>query len=285
LKAYFNFTDKERLGLVVLSVVLIIMVIVFNVGYRQTLPEALTVDAEQLEMIPPLESQLDYTSQESVEKDGSNVITPFNPNKLTLNEWMDLGFSEKQANSILNYKNNYGPFQKKEDVHKLYVVSDEMYEKIESYMFFDKKSNDKIEIKPDNEDLIVETPLLSLNSASDSDLMKLPHIGPVYAQRIIKYRNKIGGFVDERQIQTIYVSDEAKKSLIDNTFIDYHQIHKVNINTAEKNELKNIPGSNWEVIAIILKKRDQAPLTNLDCIPEKLLPHEEREIFLKYVNF
>ena len=285
MKAYFNFTDKERLGVIILAVILIILVVVFNVGFRQSLPEALAVDQDLLEMIPPPDEQSSYTDSKKPKRIGPNELTSFNPNKLSVEEWVELGFSEKQATSIIDYKNNYGPFQKKEDVQRLYVVSDEMYEKIKPYMFFDTKVNDHKQNKALNEDRSFDMPLLALNTATDSDLMKLPQIGPVYAQRIIKYRNKIRGFVDERQIQTIYISDEAKESLIKNTFIDYHQIHKLNINTADKNEIKNIPGSSWEIIAIILKERDREPLTSLDCIPTELLSQEEREIFLKYINF
>ena len=37
--------------------------------------------------------------------------------------------------------------------------------------------------------------VISINSADSADLLPLPGIGPVFAGRIIKYRNLLGGFV------------------------------------------------------------------------------------------
>jgi len=269
---------------VILSTILLILVVVFNVGYRQSLPDSLEVDQSQLKMIDPPTPENSNSNALESDRGKEAPIKPFNPNNLSKNGWKDLGFSEKQAESILDYKNNYGPFEKKADVERLYVVSEEMYQRLAPHMYFNQpkqvamheslKVYEKEEIAP-----------ISINAAVDSQLMQLPNIGPVYAERIISYRKKIGGFVDIRQIESLYISDEAKQTLQDHTFIDIHKINKININTANKATIKNIPESSWEIVALILKARDEEPLVDLSCIPETLLEKEEREIFLKYINF
>ncbi len=40
----------------------------------------------------------------------------------------------------------------------------------------------------------IETHKINLNSAPAESLIMLPHVGPVIAERIIKYRNQVAGF-------------------------------------------------------------------------------------------
>lgn len=270
--------------MVILSTILLILVVVFNVGYRQFLPDSLEVDQSQLKMIDPPAPENNYSNAFENDREKDESLKPFNPNNLSKNGWKDLGFSEKQAQSILDYKNNYGPFEKKADIKRLYVVSEEMYQRLAPHMYFDppKQPTMQASLQVYEEEEIAP---ISINAAVDSQLMQLPNIGPVYAERIISYRKKIGGFVDIRQIESLYISDEAKQTLHDHTFIDVHKINKININSANKETIKNIPESSWEIVALILKARDEEPLVDLSCIPETLLDKDEREIFLKYINF
>ena len=58
----------------------------------------------------------------------------------------------------------------------------------------------------DNEVIILEEKneeLISINSCSKEELMKLPGIGPVIAERIIEYRNKYGLFETIEEIKNV----------------------------------------------------------------------------------
>ena len=58
----------------------------------------------------------------------------FNPNTVTVEDLMRLGFSEKQAQSIDNYRSKGGRFRRKSDFAKSYVVADSVYRRLEAYI-------------------------------------------------------------------------------------------------------------------------------------------------------
>lgn len=58
----------------------------------------------------------------------------FNPNTIPLDSLQLLGFTQKQAQSILNYRNKGGKFRVKRDFSKLYVVDSAMYRSLEGYL-------------------------------------------------------------------------------------------------------------------------------------------------------
>lgn len=65
-------------------------------------------------------------------------IEKFNPNELTYDEWLKLGFTEKQANTILNYKKSLGgKFKDVETFGKCYAVSAVKLTELKPYMLFD----------------------------------------------------------------------------------------------------------------------------------------------------
>src|SRR5690606_40943919 len=50
---------------------------------------------------------------------------------------------------------------------------------------------------------------LDINRCTAGELVALPGIGPVLAERIIKYRNLLGGFVDKWQLVEVYGLDSS----------------------------------------------------------------------------
>lgn len=71
----------------------------------------------------------------------SDSLFFFDPNTIGLSGLQKLGFSEKQARVILNYRAAGAVFRRKEDFARCYTVSDAMYEKLAPYIkieFFGK---------------------------------------------------------------------------------------------------------------------------------------------------
>lgn len=71
----------------------------------------------------------------------SAQLFPFNPNTVSLDSLTLLGFSVKQAQTILRYREKGGRFRHKEDFAKIYTVSPEMYERLYPYITLPTTNN------------------------------------------------------------------------------------------------------------------------------------------------
>ena len=113
----------------------------------------------------------------------------FNPNTVSVEDLIRLGFSEKQARAIDNYRTAGGRFRRPEDFAKSFVVADSVYRRLERF---------------------IDIPRVDLNRADSAALDDLPGIGPWYAARIIAYRDELGGYSFPEQLLDIYRFDREK---------------------------------------------------------------------------
>ncbi len=113
----------------------------------------------------------------------------FNPNTVSVEDLIRLGFSEKQAQAIDNYRAKGGRFRRKADFAKSYVVDDSVYRRLERF---------------------IDIPRLDLNRADSAALDALPGIGPWFAARIVSYRAELGGYSYPEQLMDIYRFDREK---------------------------------------------------------------------------
>jgi len=113
----------------------------------------------------------------------------FNPNTVSAEDLQRLGFSEKQALSIVRYREKGGRFRRKTDFAKSYVVADSVYARLEPF---------------------IDIPLLDINRADSAAFLSLPGIGPYFAGKIVAYRTSLGGFSCAEQLMEIYHFDKEK---------------------------------------------------------------------------
>ena len=133
----------------------------------------------------------------------------FNPNTVTHEELVRLGLSEKQAEVIEHYREKGGQFRSKSDFAKMYVVSDSLYERLESF---------------------IDIPRLELNSADSTALVELRGIGPYYARRILSYRDSLGGYYATEQLLEIRGIDSTRYAgLAESIRADSSLIHPLRI--------------------------------------------------------
>ena len=83
---------------------------------------------------------------------------------------------------------------------------------------------------------------IEINGADTTLLMKIPGIGSYYASRIVRYRERLGGFASAQQLEEI---DGLPESTIAYIKIDNQQIRKLNLNKLTLNQLKKHPYLNF----------------------------------------
>ena len=113
----------------------------------------------------------------------------FNPNTVSEDELVRLGFTSKQAQSIIKYREKGGRFRRKSDFAKSFVVSDSIFRRLEAY---------------------IDIPLLDINSADSAAFDTLPGIGGWFAARMVEYRQRLGGYTCKEQLMEIWKFDREK---------------------------------------------------------------------------
>lgn len=105
-----------------------------------------------------------------------------------------------------------------------------------------------------------ELPKLSieLNQADTVELQKLRGIGPVFAARIVKHRDQLGGFHSTDQLLTVFGMDQERfDGIKDQVFADKTLIKKTRINEVDLEVLKKNPLFTYKQANAIVQFRKQ----------------------------
>jgi len=98
---------------------------------------------------------------------------------------------------------------------------------------------------------------IDINRADSAQLLPLPGIGPVFAGRIIKYRNLLGGFVDADQLGEVYgMPGETINRIRNRLWIDSSAIRKIRIDSASFGELLRHPYLEYEDVKALVEYRE-----------------------------
>ena len=204
---------------------------------------------------------LKYTPIKKFEKKKKIFKVPpskFDPNTYTVQNWMYLGLTEKQAKSVLKF-GKYG-FYSNEQLAKVFVIPKEVFRLIKDSTFYpDKKQlfENKITINK-NEEEKPKTLIIEINQASEEELQKIKGIGPFFAKNIIKQRDKLGGFISKQQLLEVWQFTPEKLTEIESSIqVNSSILKKININLATVEELKNHPYIRWNIANSIVKMRVQ----------------------------
>ncbi|MQY79549.1 MAG: hypothetical protein GH151_10205 [Bacteroidetes bacterium] len=286
LKDYFSFSKSERNGILVLIFFICILLIVN--GLLPYLQKNRVVDFSEFENeIQEFEKQLKIEKQDEDNnndqwsgKDArshSQEFFPFDPNQTTRKDWERLGLTDKQINTIFNYLNSGGKFYKKEDLAKIYNLSRAQYETLEPYIRVEPPASHSPAIPVNQFNPEPNEHFIEINSADTADLMSLWGVGPVFARRIIKYRDLLGGFVSKDQLLEVYgFKQETLKRISPVIDVDSVLIIKININEATYRELIRHPYLNeYQVRAILNYRKLKGRYTEVKELTEnKLLPQD-----------
>ena len=201
----------------------------------------------------------------------------FDPNTVTGDELERLGFTPKQAAVILRYRNSGAVFRRPEDFARCYTVSDRTYRRLAPYIriasaFARADAEEPTDRLPRTADtasvsdvsakggafLPAASPSVpvELNGADSVLLTTLRGIGPLTAGRIVRYRERLGGYVAVEQLREIEGMTDRNFDLISQQIrVESSKIRKIDINFAHPSAMKGHPYLTDRVLNRILKYR------------------------------
>ncbi len=117
---------------------------------------------------------------------------------------------------------------------------------------------------------------IELNSADSLDLLSLPGIGPYFAGKILRYREKLGGYMNSRQLAEIWGMDSLKlKRLSNHVRVDASLVRKMNVNEAEFKQLMRHPYGGYHFAKSLIRFREQyGRITDLDELTRSGIIHD-----------
>jgi len=188
----------------------------------------------------------------------------FDPNNLPVELWKKMGLTDKQVKVIKNYENKGGTFQRKEDLKRMYCLSEAEYEVLAPYITIKSPYKTIEKDKPikktgkSKSEKVNKYEVVELNSASASELNSHLHIPEWLAERIVKYRNLLGGFSISSQLSEVYGFDSTRIQFLDQYItIDPTLIKKLNLNNSTFKQLVHHPYISYEITKEIANYREK----------------------------
>ncbi len=251
LKSHFALSRSQQNGIFVLVLVIIILqLILFGSDYISK--DSTPVNDEKLQKF---QNQLD--SIHKLKPLGKDTIYPFNPNYLSDFKAYQLGLNVEEIDKLLKYRSTNKWINSAEDFQRVTGVSDSLMMIIKpSFRFPEWVTNSGKLHKP----IIGKAEVISiadLNTVSAEDLKVVNGIGEKLSERIVKYRNSIGGFLTEEQLKDVYGLSPEVIARINEKFqvINKPQVILQNINSITEAELAELPYFNPALARKIINYR------------------------------
>lgn len=311
IRDYLSFSYKERIGVLTLCILILLVILLPEFFPKKAHAKPDFTDSNWAYTVNSAQANASFENDESGYGDermafyqydrNTNLrnthytgeLFYFNPNTLDPAGWKKLGLHEKTIKTIQNYLNKGGRFYKSTDLKKIYGLNPKFYERIESYIRIDN-TNDKPEKAVYEKDVLKPAgtqyaknnyAITEINTADTTAFKSLPGIGNVLANRIVNFREKLGGFYAVSQIGETYgLPDSTFQKIKQYLTVDEHAVKKININTATLDELKSHPYIKFSLANPIIAYRNQHGLFSRTEDLKKIMAITE-EVYKKISNY
>ena len=248
---------------------------------KEKFSECFVISEDHFKLLKPyllLPDKKDVSSYPK-QKKTITVKQNFDPNVYELNDWTKLGFTEKQAQTILNYKTKFlkGKIKSAEDLKECFAISEENFDIMKPYIKISDSRNDPTPSKTNS-----DFSQIDLNKISYAQLLEFGFEEKA-AGSFIGFRKKLGGFVNEKQIlETYHIDVSLAQRLIESTKLKNDDIEKHLLIDAPEEWLKNHPYFRYYADKIlffrITYKTDKEILKRLNIKKEQ---EEKMKLYLK----
>lgn len=145
--------------------------------------------------------------------DKKNIkISNFNPNTLDQKGWEQLGFSERQAQTIIKYRDKIlgGKFDNLQQIKDCYVINDFKFNQIKDFIVL-PKTNSAPQKEPQNT-------ILYPNEMTLKDWLKIG-FSEADAKNILKFRDFIGGFKSDEDLKKLKIDNIELLTQLKNQYV------------------------------------------------------------------
>ena len=136
LRKWFSFSKGERVAIVTIlaAIFLLILACLFRPS-RKSLSDASLHNLDSLLALRQAAIELQQQQQAEKPQEVAELHPfPFNPNTISEDEWKQIGLTDRQIRNIMNYKAKGGKFYSKNDLGKLYTISEEDFAQLEPFI-------------------------------------------------------------------------------------------------------------------------------------------------------
>lgn len=258
-KSYFSLSRGERIGLLVL-VGLILLVTVIPFFETKTTKETTNFDSFD-SLVNELNNNSKKEKFEQIAK-RETVRFEFNPNTIEEDGLIELGFTSYLAKRIVNFRSKGGSFRNADDLYKIYGIDSGLVTELKPFISIPSVNNE--ENKPfekftnNNKGQKKSEIPTDINKADTSELKKIYGIGSKLANRIVLYREKLGGFYSYSQLNEVWGLNPSLIELLQKKFVvNRETIKKININTVEQKTLEQHPYIGFKTAKNIMAYKKQ----------------------------
>ncbi len=241
-REFFSLSHAQANGLIILIPLLALLILSEPAWrwYIRHLPVDHAHDQAKLDSLVAL-----WNADDSAYLPPKRVAPPhrrfyFDPNTTSGEQFLELGFTHALASRIVHYREKGGKFRVKGDLLKIYGMDTSFYRQLrpwiglpELFRRAEKRKFTGKEYGP-RPHAVPLTPF-DVNLADTAQLSKIRGIGEKLSERIIRYREVLGGFVRMEQLTEVYGLDSAVTgNLAKYAFVAEHfQPKRMNVNTAD----------------------------------------------------
>lgn len=247
LKSHFRFNKQERTGIFFLLLIIVLLqagFFLYSVYPEDTPSNGLEVDKV-------LQVQIDALKQAALQKD-SVAIYPFNPNFITDYKGYTLGMSTQEIDRLHTFRKQNKFANTPEEFQKVTRVSDSLLAAISPHFKFPEWTQKKSKgstggtkrygVRGRQPEQIGPLVINDLNTATAEELRAVNGIGEKLSARIVKFRDRLGGFLADGQLYDVY---GLEPEVVERTFkrfkvLQAPAIQKIDINEASAEEIAKL---------------------------------------------
>ena len=211
-------------------------------------------------------------------------------NLLTKENLLEFGLDSTLAERWINFRNSIGGFQSMNQIERIFGISEEMIDHLRPVLSFEKPLESKsggIEVadrkapldnienqtqlytsKKKEVSYVINSSIESqqntisviepiyINTATEEAFMQIRGIGPVLSERIVRYRERLGGFFEVEQLKEVFGLDSTIVSENLHHFIlDESDLRPIDLEHSAFREVLSHPYLEFEEVQCLFNTR------------------------------